>query len=345
MSPTLRASTALISVFSLTSAATAQAVLESLPDHIERRIAADQVNGSFEKLVDLGRIQHGVLAGAKRWPTTDPVKVCFFGGTVNLRTRIMTIANQWVAGSPLRFDWGNPADPRLCGGGFSHIRVGFSPTGYWSLLGQDSVIYAPQTEQSLNLGMFDFNPPADPEFTSTVLHEFGHALGFQHEHQHPVTTCEPEFNWPAIYSYLAGPPNYWSKQKVDHNMRSRPYMHGDITTTFDANSIMLYSFPQQFYKRGATSPCFTRGNTNLSTGDRQTFALAYGNREQQLASIEGAASALSPSSRALVLDRVSLLRLNNNLKAAVVGRSQLDQVTPTFGAEIGEATAPIAGPD
>ena len=343
MKPTLRASTAVFALLWTTSAAKAQQVIESLPDHIERRITADQVQQSFQSLVSSGRVQQGIVAGAKRWPSTDPVKVCFFGGTTSLRTRIMSIADRWASGSPLRFDWGNAANPRLCGTEFSHIRVGFSPTGYWSLLGQDSIIYAPQTEQSLNLGMFDFNPPADPEFTATVLHEFGHALGFQHEHQHPITTCEAEFNWPSIYSYLSGAPNYWNKAKVDHNMRSRPYMHGDITTSFDANSIMLYSCPPQFYLRGAASPCFTRGNNNLSIGDRQTFAMAYGNRDQQLAAIENAASGLSASSRALVLDRVSLLRLNNDLKAAVVARSQLDQATPTFGAEIGQATAP--GPD
>ena len=322
------------------SPASAQTIVEGLPDHIQRRIDADQVNDSLQKLIDTGAIQQGVVSGAKRWPVTDPVRVCFFGGTVSLRTKIMTIANQWTNGSPLKFDWGNAANPRLCNSEFSHIRVGFSPTGYWSLIGQDSVVYAGQLEQSLNLGMYDLSPPPEPNFTSTVLHEFGHALGFQHEHQHPQSTCESEFNWPAIYNYLASAPNYWNTQKVDYNMRRRHYLNGDVTTTFDKNSIMLYSFPAQFYQQGTTSSCYTAGNSNLSAGDRQTFAMVY-NRETQLAAVENAAKTLSPALRALVTDRVSLLRLDNTIKGEVVSRVELDQDTPTFGAAIMQVmTAP-----
>lgn len=345
MCKTLLATSALVIAVVASGPVNAQAVIEGLPDHLVRRIEADQVNTSLQRLVAQGAIQQGVVSGAKRWGSAEPVRVCFFGGSLALRTRIMNIANQWTAGSPLRFDWGSASNPRICNNEFAHIRVGYSPTGYWSLVGQDSVVYAGQLEQSLNLGRFDFNPPADPEFTATVLHEFGHALGFQHEHQHPQSVCEQEFNWPQIYSYLAGPPNYWSPEKVNHNMRQRTYIHSDVTTTFDPNSIMLYSFPAQFYLRGTNSACYTRGNNTLSSGDKQTFAQVYTTRDQQLARIEDAAQGLSLSARALVNDRVSLLRLENTLKAAVVSRTELDQATPTFGAAIGEALEASMTPD
>jgi hypothetical protein len=49
-----------------------------------------------------------------------------------------------------------------------------------------------------------------------VLHEFGHALGLIHEHQNPVGGIQ--WNKPAVYADLGGPPNFWGKATVDNNM-------------------------------------------------------------------------------------------------------------------------------
>ena len=45
----------------------------------------------------------------------------------------------------------------------------------------------------MNLGGFTEELPDDWE--ATVLHEFGHAIGFLHEHQSLNSTCEEEFRW------------------------------------------------------------------------------------------------------------------------------------------------------
>ena len=80
---------------------------------------------------------------------------------------------------------------------------------------------------------------------------FGHALGFEHEHQNPFSKCENEFNWPRIYQYLEGPPNNWTKEIIDHNMRSL-HESGLIADAFDLDSIMLYTFPADYLEPRAS---------------------------------------------------------------------------------------------
>ena len=58
------------------------------------------------------------------------------------------------------------------------------------------------------------------EMRSTVLHEFGHALGLHHAHQNPESSCEDEFDFPRIYARLRLGPNFWEEDKVDYNLRA-----------------------------------------------------------------------------------------------------------------------------
>ena len=47
-------------------------------------------------------------------------------------------------------------------------------------------------------------------------------------------------------------------------------------TKFDKNSVMLYQFPADFYKKGATSKCFVpEPNSQISQGDRTLIAAMY----------------------------------------------------------------------
>ncbi|KJF70922.1 hypothetical protein [Agrobacterium arsenijevicii] len=206
-----------------------------MPDYIARRLELD----AFEQVTG-GLVDQGFIPGSKRWNAVEPLRVCFFGGPVSVRRQIAKIAREWhQVDVKVRFDFGDLNNPRLCTrNGYNEIRVGFAHKGYWSLVGQDSIIVYGQHEQSLNLARFDVSPPAQEEFRRIVLHEFGHALGFNHEHQHSLQSCESEFNFDVIYSYLSGPPNNWSRDTIDHNMRGRKYHEGDIATRFDPKSII-----------------------------------------------------------------------------------------------------------
>ncbi|MEO9959662.1 MULTISPECIES: M66 family metalloprotease [Alphaproteobacteria] len=193
--------------------------------------------------------------------------------------KIAKYASEWEsADTGVRFDFGlypalNRCDDRS---GSYQIRIGFEPTGYWSLVGRDSVLIASQGEQSMNFGRWGA-PSAGVstrEMRATVLHEFGHALGLRHAHQNAASTCEDDFAFDRIYPHLAGPPNFWNSKKVDYNLRSIRDRNVQ-STKLDKNSIMKYYFPPEFYKTGKDSRCYSEENIELSDGDRATIAAIY----------------------------------------------------------------------
>jgi hypothetical protein len=257
-----------IAVLASSGAALAQDdafVMEAYPPHIESRIA--QQNAAF-KLDLVSLADDYFISAVKLWQTSEPIRVCFFDGPQQVRAAIAKAAMIWTQqGAYVPLDFGDPANPRLClASERNQIRIGFGYPGYWSTVGTDSISLVPQSEQSMNFHLFDINPPAEPEFTQIALHEFGHALGFQHEHQSYLAPCEAEFLWDLIYAYLAGSPNFWSKEKVDHNLRPR-HEPGDVASIIDKLSIMLYRFPPSFLRGGTSATCYTPGNYVLSAGD------------------------------------------------------------------------------
>ena len=141
-------------------------------------------------------------------------------------------------------------------------------------------------------------PTSRERWEGTVRHEFLHALAFEHEHQNMRGPCEGDFRWendpgyvpttnangafvpdaqgrrPGIYTYLAGPPNRWSKAKVDHNLRTAEDPKA-VASGFDPASVMLYRFAPFFYKSDP-SPCAPKGDgVNLSDGDKRALSLLY----------------------------------------------------------------------
>lgn len=266
---------------------------EALPPHLESRIA-DQ-DASLQ-LASISLPDEFFISAVKLWDTRDPITVCFFDGSKALRAKIAKVAMTWTTqGAYVPLDFGNLDDPRICSSAQrSRIRIGFAYAGYWSLVGTDSERAAPQREQSMNFAMFDINPPPDKQFTQIVLHEFGHALGFQHEHQSNLSSCEAEFDWPRIYALLAGSPNFWNQDKVDHNLRPRQ-SKGDVASLFDRASIMLYHFPPEFLLGGTGASCYTPGNFVLSAGDIAGLRRYYPGTPNELADVRAGTLAVYQS--------------------------------------------------
>lgn len=252
---------------------------DGLPEKYVKRIK--QYQSALEKLDDSDQSK-GVYRNSSLWgPNYPKLRVCFFEGSQELREVVANVAKEWMAeDNAVRLDFGKPGKRRTCqpeNGKEMQIRVSFSQDGYWSQVGQNSVVFVDQKEPSLNLGGFMNVAPdqlSDYEI-GTIRHEFGHALGIEHEHQNPKGGCDNEYNWDQIYSYLEGPPNNWTKETIDWNLRQAA--GEDLQTTkFDKDSNMLYQFPAEFYKKGAKSKCFvSTPNSQISAGDRALLARMY----------------------------------------------------------------------
>jgi Astacin (Peptidase family M12A) len=231
-----------------------------------------------------GRVR-GVIDRAKMWPQDTLLTVCYLSGTQKARVRISDIASEWTKHVGLRFDFGDPLSPRTCGGlNSEHIKVDFFSSGpnagHWSYVGIDSRSFA----HSMNLNGYgsDALPVPEAEYRSIVLHEFGHALGFEHEHQSPAAMCEAEFDKVKVTEW-AGRMS-WSEDDVKTNLAQLEPTATRVFTRHDTKSIMHYSLPEELLKGGKTNKCWVEKNKELSQGDKDFAASIYPQRVASLGS-------------------------------------------------------------
>jgi hypothetical protein len=219
-----------------------------------------------------------VIDRYKLWRTGSTLTVCFFDSAPDLRHAIEEIARTWTQYAHISFDFGPEPTLRSCSSQIpSHIRIAFQKAGNWAYVGRDS-ISVDLTHPSMNLEVASAVPLAlieHHELQRVVLHEFGHALGLQHEHQSPKSDCEAEFNWPTVYAEMAKPPNNWSRQVVDTNLKALILSPRLEISPYDKTSIMHYSLPSWMFRNGQNASCFVPPNEALSDLDQLGAKAAY----------------------------------------------------------------------
>jgi hypothetical protein len=203
------------------------------------------------------------LINVKKWTNGKMLRCRFLDGQSAWQAKVIEKAKIWeqYANTKLNF----VAD------GDAEIRISFfADAGSWSAVGTDALVesYFPKYQPTMNFGWLRDDTP-DEEYGRVVVHEFGHALGCIHEHQSPNVTL----NWDtqAVYRYFSGPPNYWSKADVDHNVLQKYSPAGLSATPFDIDSIMLYQFSPELFTNRKGTP----SNTKLSAKDKEMIAQMY----------------------------------------------------------------------
>ncbi|MEI5908214.1 M12 family metallopeptidase [Bacillus spongiae] len=193
----------------------------------------EKIKACIDKLPPQSQNEIAIL-NQYRWEPGQTIHVRFLEGDPTVQEKVIKYAKKWEEHANIRFEFGNEQN--------AEIRISFDENdGSWSYLGTYCK-NIPLNEATMNYGWLTPSTP-EVEYSRVVLHEFGHALGCIHEHQNPTTNIP--WNKEAVYRYYMGPPNYWSKEAVDHNIFARYSKTITSFTTFDPTSIMLYSIQNE----------------------------------------------------------------------------------------------------
>jgi hypothetical protein len=196
----------------------------------------------------------------KKWQDGSEIRVGFMNGEPAVQQKIEFYAHKWEPYTNINFKFGAP-NPQ--------IRIMLRPGGSSSYIGTDALSPSLVGKPTMFYGWLT-PTTADDEYSRVVIHEFGHALGAIHEHQHPESHIP--WNKQKVYEYYAttqNPP--WTHADVDNNIFAVYDRSWLQYGSYDKKSIMHYAIPKEL-----TDGVFEVGwNRELSDLDISAIATIY----------------------------------------------------------------------
>jgi hypothetical protein len=184
------------------------------------------------------------------------LRVQVINGTASQRSQAAAAASAWTStkvGNLIEFAFDTTSD-------HAELRILFGGgLGNKSSVGRNC-LSVPKSEPTMTI---------EDAVDYVMLHEFGHALGLQHEHQFPKNTIE--WNKDAVIAAMRA--QGWSKEKVEKNIFERMPVDAICVGNPKLNeeSIMLYPIPRSWTLNGFSSGV----NTRISDGDVACLAGIY----------------------------------------------------------------------
>ncbi len=226
------------------------------------------------------------------WDAGDAIAVKFIGkSSKTMRDMVMRYAKEWELYANIKLKFVPDNTP------VTNMRIALGDgLGHNSMVGVNCND-VPQAEQTMNLDTIAFldydyyiaemkrkgiqpnmedlrlmlkqSPPRwnMKEIKSTVLHEFGHALGMLHEQSYPGAI---KWNVDTVYKYYEKTQG-WDKGQVDFNVLEASNQFYTNGTQYDPKSIMHYSVEAWQTVDGYSLPA----NYELSPGDKSLIAALY----------------------------------------------------------------------
>jgi hypothetical protein len=180
-----------------------------------------------------GRRKRNVGSHTKYWKPGKALKIAMYDASDEAIEEVRIAASEWLPFVNLTFDFVK--------GDIGDIRIFLNPPNgiQASLIGTDALIddIGGTDEKRRGPSMFLNWMPRSHRFRYTVLHEFGHALGAQHAHQHPNS----DIPWDVKNTYRHCAQAFGlDKRVVDANILPLPQSDQFTYQPYDGDSVMHY---------------------------------------------------------------------------------------------------------
>ena len=131
------------------------------------------------------------LPVGSRWRDARVLRVRILNGTNKIKAKIRQYAKAWTEYANITFDFVDSGD--------AEIRVNVDSSGKsWSYVGTDN-LSIPQARSTMSFGWLT-DASSEAEFSSVIIHEFGHVLGCVHKGPEFPVVVVP-WNMEPLYEY------------------------------------------------------------------------------------------------------------------------------------------------